>query len=387
MSGHRFFSASIAGAASSKRRFWQIAMLTAASSLVAVPQADAAALFYWQDSDPSYYRPVPMAQPRKPKARRPSAKTEAAVQGNQRQAAGTADHRGLDRAAEGPHLRRQRLVRRKPGVDGHEGSFDPDGRVQRHPEEQDAPLQHLQRRTDALHAAHHLVGRCAACRRTAGLSGVARLHPHADGVCREDVELDQDGRARHHHARRRSRPPASRIRCWWRRRSCRSRLIANDPATDAPAVKSDKGADAGHATKSANVSLAHSEASLDLRPTVGHAPLRERTHTADASSALPAIDGVVTMSDATPSAAKVPPASDAPNAEAKPDATQSASRRSKPRRLTSNRPKPAQLRRMTRKSRRPRPAAEAKSDAVNVEAPTAAITKVEEVKTPEVQAC
>ena len=78
MSGHQFFSASIASAASSKRRFWQIAMLAAAGSLVAVPRADAAALFSWQDSDPSYYRPVPMAQPRKPKARRPSAKTEAA---------------------------------------------------------------------------------------------------------------------------------------------------------------------------------------------------------------------------------------------------------------------------------------------------------------------
>ena len=50
-------------------------MLTAAGTLVAAPQADAAALFYWQDFDPGYYRPAPMAQPRKPKARRPSAKT------------------------------------------------------------------------------------------------------------------------------------------------------------------------------------------------------------------------------------------------------------------------------------------------------------------------
>src|SRR5258705_6760104 len=80
-------------------------------------------------------------------------------------------------------------------------------------------------------------------------------------------------------------------------------LIANDPTTDAPAVKSDKGADAGAATKPADASLAHSETSLDLRPTVGHAaPLRERTHTADASSALPAINSIVTMSDATSSA-------------------------------------------------------------------------------------
>src|SRR5437588_8819541 len=75
VSGHRFFSASIAGATISKQRFWQIAILTAAGTVAAAPQADAAALFYWQDSDPSYYRPAPMAQPRKPKARRPSAKT------------------------------------------------------------------------------------------------------------------------------------------------------------------------------------------------------------------------------------------------------------------------------------------------------------------------
>jgi len=47
VSGHRLFSASIAGVANSKRRFWQMAMLTAAGTLVAAPQADAAALFYW----------------------------------------------------------------------------------------------------------------------------------------------------------------------------------------------------------------------------------------------------------------------------------------------------------------------------------------------------
>src|SRR5207248_10006977 len=79
VSGHRFFSASIAGATISKQRFWQIAILTAAGTVAAAPQADAAALFYLQDSDPSYYRPVPTAPPRKPKARRPSAKTAAAV--------------------------------------------------------------------------------------------------------------------------------------------------------------------------------------------------------------------------------------------------------------------------------------------------------------------
>ena len=50
-----------------------MAMLTAAGTLVALPQADAATMFYWQDSDPGYYRPAPVAQPRKPKTRKPSA--------------------------------------------------------------------------------------------------------------------------------------------------------------------------------------------------------------------------------------------------------------------------------------------------------------------------
>jgi hypothetical protein len=156
-------------------------------------------------------------------------------------------------------------------------------------------------------------------------------------------------------------------------------LIANDPATDAPAVKSDKGADAGPATKS-DASLAHSETSLDLRPTVGHAaPLRERTHTADASSALPAINSIVTMSDATPSAAKVRPASDAPNAEAKPDATQSEPA------VETAAPdiKSTETGTVATDDKKAEASAEAKSDAVNVEASTAAITKVEEAKIPE----
>src|SRR5207302_2830533 len=53
----------------------------------------------------------------------------------------------------------------------------------------------------------------------------------------------------------------------------------------------------------------------------GHAaPLREQTHPADTRGGPPAINGVVTMSDATPSAARVQPASDTSNAEAKADA-------------------------------------------------------------------
>jgi hypothetical protein len=78
VSGHRVVSVSIAGTTISKQRFWQIAMLTAAGAVAAAPQADAATMFYWQDSDPGYERPAPAAQPRKPKVRRPAAKTAGA---------------------------------------------------------------------------------------------------------------------------------------------------------------------------------------------------------------------------------------------------------------------------------------------------------------------
>jgi len=56
----------------------QIALLTAAGCLVAAPGANAAAMFYWQDSDPSYYRSLPQVQPRKPKAP-PAAKAQQPV--------------------------------------------------------------------------------------------------------------------------------------------------------------------------------------------------------------------------------------------------------------------------------------------------------------------
>ena len=298
-------------------------MLTAAGTLVAAPQADAAALFYWQDSDPSYYRPAPMAQPRKPKARRPSAKTEAATKETnakpqgpliiavsiEQQKVRVYDANGL--FAESPV---------STGMKGHSTPMGVFSVIQKNKMHRSniysgAPMPYMQRITWSGIAMH---------------AGVLPGYPASHGCIRM--------------------PMAFAVKMWnWTRMGARviitpgqitpasfshpllvaqkvvpQPLIANDPATDAPAVKSDKGADAGHATKPANSSLANSEPSLDLRSTVGHAPpLREQTHTADASSALPAINAVVTMSDATPSAAKVQPASDAPNAEAKADAPKS----------------------------------------------------------------
>src|SRR6266404_5087259 len=68
VSGRRISIANIAN-----ERFWQIAILTAVGTIGAASQADAA-LYYWQDSDPGYYRPGPMAQPRRQKGPRHQAR-------------------------------------------------------------------------------------------------------------------------------------------------------------------------------------------------------------------------------------------------------------------------------------------------------------------------
>jgi lipoprotein-anchoring transpeptidase ErfK/SrfK len=356
-------------------------MLTAAGTLVAAPQADAAALFYWQDSDPSYYRPAPapMAQPRKPKARRPSAKTEATPKETNAKPQGpliiavSIDQQKV-RVYDGNGLFAESPV--STGMKGHSTPMGVFSVIQKNKMHRSniysgAPMPYMQRITWSGVALH---------------AGVLPGYPASHGCIRM--------------------PMAFAVKMWnWTRMGARviitpgtitpatfshpllvaqkvvpQPIIANDPATDAPAVKSDKGADAGAATKSADASLAHSETSLDLRPTVGHAaPLRERTHTADASSALPAINSIVTMSDATPSAAKVRPASDAPNAEAKPDATQSEPA------VETAAPdiKSTETGTVAADDKKAEASAEAKSDAVNVEASTAAITKVEEAKIPE----
>jgi len=372
-------------------------MLTVAGSLVAVPQADAAALFSWQDSDPSYYRPAPTAQPRKPKARRPSAKTEAKSKETnakpqgpliiavsiEQQKVRVYDANGL--FAESPV---------STGMKGHSTPMGVFSVIQKNKMHRSniysgAPMPYMQRITWSGVAMH---------------AGVLPGYPASHGCIRM--------------------PMAFAVKMWnWTRMGARviitpgqitpanfshpmlvaqkvlpQPLIANDPATDAPAVKSDKGADAGRATKAANSNLANPEASLDLRSTLGHAaPLREQTRTADASSALPAINAVVTMSDATPSAAGVQPANDRSNAEAKADAP-----KSEPAANAAEASEPAKTEisasESTKAEDKPGEAkveagSATKSDEVNAEAPTAAIApaeparteapKVEEAKTPE----
>ena len=72
MRGHRISIATIATG-----RFWQIAALTAAGAIGSASQAEAA-LFYWGDSEPGFYRPGPIVQPRRQRTRRHPAKPAAA---------------------------------------------------------------------------------------------------------------------------------------------------------------------------------------------------------------------------------------------------------------------------------------------------------------------
>src|SRR5207248_1751125 len=302
-------------------RFWQVVILTEAGAIGTVSHADAA-LYYWQDSDPSLSQPAPTIQPPRQRThRRVKGKAEAAV-------------KETSAKPQGPLIIAVSIDRQKvrifddngvfaeapvsTGMRGHPTPIGVFSVIQKHKFHHSniysgAPMPFMQRITWSGVAMH---------------AGVLPGYPASHGCIRM--------------------PMAFAVKMWnWTRMGARvivtpgqitparfthpllvaqkvvpQPLIADDPATDAPAVKSDKGADAGHATRPANVSAANSEPSLDLRSTVGHTtPLREQTHTADAGSALPAIKAVVTMSDATPSAAKVQPAGD--TSEARADAPKS----------------------------------------------------------------
>ena len=361
----------------SRQRFWQIAMLTAAGAVAAAPQADAATMFYWQDTDPGYYRPMQTAHPRKQKARQPSAKTGAAPKETnakpqgpliiaisiEQQTVRVYDANGLFAAS--------------PVSTGMKGHSTPMGvfsviqknKMHRSNIYSGAPMPYMQRITWSGIALH---------------AGVLPGYPASHGCIRM--------------------PTAFAVKMWnWTRMGARviitpglitpasfahpmlvaqkvvpQPLIATDPANDVPAVKSDKGADAGDATKPANSSLSNSEPNLNLRSTVGHAtPLREQTRTADASAALPAVNTVV--SDATPSAAKDPPAADTSNAEAEADAPKSEPaanaadvKSAEGGRKVDEAAAPADEAKVEAKEAN----SETKSE-VNTEAPTAAITNAE----------
>ena len=295
VSGRRISMANIAN-----ERFWQIAILTAAGTIGAASQTDAA-LYYWQDSDPGYYRPDPMVQPRRQKVRRHQTnkkeevaekETGAKPQGPliisisiEKQKVRIYDSNGF--FAESPV---------STGMPGHSTPMGVFSIIQKHKFHHSniysgAPMPYMQRITWSGVAMH---------------AGVLPGYPASHGCIRM--------------------PMAFAMKMWnWTKMGARvivtpgemtpanfshpllvaqkvapQPVTADEPKTDAPAVKTDKGADAGAAIKSAEA-----EASLELRSTVGHAtamPLREQTHTADASAAMPSTNAAATMSDAANSA-------------------------------------------------------------------------------------
>jgi lipoprotein-anchoring transpeptidase ErfK/SrfK len=289
-----------------KRRFWQIAILTAAGSFGAGSPAEAA-LYYWPDYDPSYYRPAPPMQPRRAKMRRPAAKAVAAEKQTgskpqgpliisvsiQNQKVRIYDANGL--FAESPV---------STGMAGHPTPMGVFSIIQKHKFHHsniysDAPMPYMQRITWSGVAMH---------------AGVLPGYPASHGCIRM--------------------PMAFAVKMWnWTRMGARvivtpgeitpanfshpllvtqkvvpQPVAAEEPKVEAPlGIKGDKGAEAAPAARPA-------DANLYPRSTVGHAEANSRaqTRTADASGPAPAANESVTISDASPAASG--------EAETKPDA-------------------------------------------------------------------
>ena len=294
-------------------------ILTAAGAVIGASQAEAA-LYYWNDFDPGYYRPAQPLQPRRPKVRRnaidkktPAAakETGAKPQGPliisisiDQQKIRVYDSNGL--FAEGPV---------STGTKSHPTPMGVFSIIQKRKMHHSniysgAPMPYMQRITWSGVAMHQ---------------GVLPGYPASHGCIRMPMAFavkmwnwTKIG------ARVLITPgemtPAPFSHPWLITQKTPPQPVANE--VDAPlGVKSDKGADAareiGRSTDTA-------EAKLELRSTVGHA----RTHTADASGVLPA-NATITMSDASPASAsnvaetaiKVEPAKavDIKSAEAKPE--------------------------------------------------------------------
>jgi lipoprotein-anchoring transpeptidase ErfK/SrfK len=313
VSRHRIFSLGGAGVSIAKQRFWQMAILTAAGTIGATCHADAA-LYYWQDYQPGFYQPVPPVQPSRQRARKHSTGKPRAAEkeiGGKPQGpliiAISIDHQKV-RVYDANGFFAESPV--STGMKGHPTPMGVFSIIQKHRLHHsniysNAPMPYMQRITWSGVAMH---------------AGVLPGYPASHGCIRM--------------------PTAFAIKMWnWTKMGARviiapgemtpanfshpllvarkvvpQPIIADEPKTDAPAVKSDKGADAGLAIKPAN-----SEANLELRPTVGHAgpmPLREQARTADARSAVAATNAAVTMSDAAPSKSQQAAADDTNSAEA-----------------------------------------------------------------------
>ncbi|WP_431017344.1 L,D-transpeptidase family protein [Bradyrhizobium pachyrhizi] len=276
-------------------RFWQLAILTTAGTVAASTQADAA-LYYWNRDSAFYgdYEPMPLPQPHRQKPKRSTAKKNPAIEKEagskpqgpliisvsiDQQRVSLYDANGL--YAESPV---------STGMKGHSTPMGVFSVIQKQKYHQSniysgAPMPYMQRITWSGIAMH---------------AGVLPGYPASHGCIRMPMSF------------------AVKIYNWTRmgarvfvtpgtispesfshpllvtQKVAPQQPVADDILKmDAPlGVKSDKGAD--------------KQSSLDLRSSVGHAAasLRDNTHTADASSAMPAASASVTMSDATSSTAR-----------------------------------------------------------------------------------
>jgi lipoprotein-anchoring transpeptidase ErfK/SrfK len=283
-------------------RVWKIAILATLGTLGAASEADAA-LYYWRDSyDPTYYQPQPQIQPRRQKPRKPVAKatTPEKETGTKPQApliitVSIQDQKMRVFDANG-------LFAESPVSTGMKGHSTPMGVfsvIQKHKFHHsniysNAPMPYMQRITWSGVAMH---------------AGVLPGYPASHGCIRM--------------------PMSFAIKMWnWTKMGARVIItpgeitpaafshpllatqkvmpqpVAEEPKVDAPlGVKGDKG-DKGAAIEPAN------ETGFELRATVGHAelqtPLREQTHTADASGAMLAASTSVTLSGAAIAKADAP---------------------------------------------------------------------------------
>ncbi len=273
---------------SANGRFWQFAILTAAGTIGASSNADAA-LFYW-NRDSAYYGDVePMPQPARPKPKRNLVKKNPAIE----KEAGTKPQGPLIISVS---IDQQRvsvydangLYAESPVSTGMKGHSTPMGVfsvIQKQKYHQSniysgAPMPYMQRITWSGIAMH---------------AGVLPGYPASHGCIRMPMSF------------------AVKMYNWTRmgarvfvtpgtispenfshpllvtQKVTPPQPVADDVLKmDAPlGVKSDKGAD-------------KPQTGLDLRSSVGHAAasLRDNTHTADASGAMPAASAATTMSDA-----------------------------------------------------------------------------------------
>ena len=280
-------------------RAWKVAILTAAGLIGATSQSDAA-LYYWQHSDPGYYRPSHPVPQRKRARKAIDKKLEKA-------------EKEITAKPVGPliiaiSIEKQRVrvydangfFAESPVSTGTKSNPTPMGVfsiIQKHKMHHSniysgAPMPYMQRITWSGVAMHQ---------------GVLPGYPASHGCIRMPMAFAQ--------------------KMWvWTRMGARVVItpgeitpaafshpllvtqkavpMASDaPAVDAPlGVKSDKGADAKPDIKSDIKPAAQprdsADAGLELRSTVGHAVL---TQTADASGAMP-VHAAVTMSDASSAA-------------------------------------------------------------------------------------